>query len=83
MVFAAYLAGTFSSAWMGRLADRLGRPKVLRVGVAIMLAGASLTLMADLFAVLAGIVAFVFGFFGAHSVASGLVGERAADESKV
>jgi YNFM family putative membrane transporter len=32
--------------------------------------------------VLAGIVTFVFGFFGAHSVASGLVGERAAAQSK-
>lgn len=50
--------------------------------MAIMLAGASLTLIGNLYAVLAGIVAFVFGFFGAHSVASGLVGERAAAESK-
>jgi YNFM family putative membrane transporter len=82
MVFAAYLAGTFSSAWMGRLADRLGRPQVLRCGVAIMLLGASLTLLGNLYAILAGIVAFVFGFFGAHAVASGLVGERASDESK-
>ncbi|MBA2535472.1 MAG: MFS transporter [Rubrobacter sp.] len=82
LVFAAYLAGTFSSAWMGRLADRYGRPRVLRAGVAIMLVGASLTLVGDLYAVLAGIVAFVFGFFGAHSVASGLVGERAAAQSK-
>jgi YNFM family putative membrane transporter len=40
LVFAAYLAGTFSSAWMGRLADQFGRPKVLRAGVAIMLVGA-------------------------------------------
>ncbi len=55
---------------------------MLRAGVAIMLAGASLTLIGNLYAVLAGIVAFVFGFFGAHSVASGLVGERAAAESK-
>jgi MFS transporter, YNFM family, putative membrane transport protein len=54
---------------------------VLRAGVTIMLAGASLTLIGNLYAVLAGIVAFVFGFFGAHSVASGLVGERAAAES--
>lgn len=82
MVFVAYLAGTFSSAWMGKLADRLGRPKVLRAGVAIMLAGASLTLVGNLYAILVGIVAFVFGFFGAHSVASGLIGERADDDSK-
>ena len=47
-----------------------------------MLAGASLTLIGNLYAVLAGIVNFVFGFFGAHSIASGLVGERAAAESK-
>ena len=36
MLFSTYLAGTFSSAWMGRLADRHGRPKVLGAGVAIM-----------------------------------------------
>jgi hypothetical protein len=47
-----------------------------------MLAGASLTLIGNLYAVLAGIVNFVFGFFGAHSIASGLVGDRAAAESK-
>ena len=82
MLFSTYLAGTFSSAWMGRLADRHGRPKVLGAGVAIMLLGASLTLLGNLWAILSGIVAFVFGFFGAHSVASGLVGERADKDSK-
>ncbi len=82
MLFSTYLAGTFSSAWMGRLADRHGRPKVLGAGVTIMLLGASLTLVGNLLAILAGIVAFVFGFFGAHSVASGLVGERADEDSK-
>lgn len=82
MVFVAYLAGTFSSVWMGGLADRIGRPKVLIAGVAIMLVGAALTLAGNLVAVLVGVVVFTFGFFGAHSVASGLVGDRAGEESK-
>jgi MFS transporter, YNFM family, putative membrane transport protein len=76
-LFTLYLVGTFSSAWMGRLADRLGRRRVLWVGEAIMLAGAALTLAAPLPVVVAGVGVFTFGFFGAHSIASGWVGRRA------
>jgi YNFM family putative membrane transporter len=50
---------------------------VLWVAVAIMLAGAGLTLAAPLVVIVGGVAVFTFGFFGAHSIASGWVGRRA------
>lgn len=76
-VSAVYLAGIYSSARVGSLADRLGRRRVLWVVIAIMLAGALLTLAEPLWLILAGMLVFSFGFFGAHSVASSWIGRRA------
>ncbi|MGO4526707.1 MFS transporter [Microvirga sp. 2MCAF35] len=76
-IFSAYLIGTLSSAWIGELAGRLGRRRVLWAMIAIMLAGVALTLFHHLVLILAGIVAVTFGFFGAHSIASSWVGNRA------
>lgn len=76
-IFSAYLIGTLSSAWIGELAGRLGRRRVLWAMIAIMLAGLALTLFHHLALILAGIVAVTFGFFGAHSIASSWVGNRA------
>jgi YNFM family putative membrane transporter len=76
-IFSAYLIGTLSSAWIGELAGRLGRRRVLWAMIAIMLAGVALTLFHQLALILAGIVAVTFGFFGAHSIASSWVGNRA------
>jgi len=76
-IFVVYLAGTFSSAWMGKLADDFGRPIILLVGIAIMFAGGFLTLVGNLYAIIAGVAAYTFGFFGSHSVASSWVGRRA------
>lgn len=77
LVFASYLLGTVSSAWMGGLADRYGRRRMLWVGIVIMLAGILLTLASSLALIVAGIGVMTFGFFGAHSIASGWVGRRA------
>ncbi len=76
-IFAAYLVGTLSSAWIGELAGRLGRRRVLWAMIAIMLVGVSLTLFDHLALILSGIVAVTFGFFGGHSIASSWVGNRA------
>lgn len=76
-IFIVYLTGTFSSTWMGRLSDTLGRRKVLWLGLVIMVAGAVLTLVAPLVLKIIGIAIFTFGFFGAHSIASSWVGRRA------
>ncbi|GAA0688590.1 MFS transporter [Dyella marensis] len=77
LIFSVYLIGTFSSAWMGHLAGKLGRRKVLWTAFALMLAGVLLTLAAPLALIVLGIVAITFGFFGGHSIASSWVGRRA------
>jgi MFS transporter, YNFM family, putative membrane transport protein len=85
LVFLFYLFGTVSANWMGRLTDRRSRRSVMLLGLAIMAAGALLSLSPLLPLVLVGTAAMVFGFFGTHSVASGFVGawslRRAAQAS--
>ncbi|MFF2755515.1 MFS transporter [Psychrobacillus sp. NPDC058041] len=76
-IFIIYLVGTFSSAWLGSLADRYGRRKMLLVGIGIMFFGALITLNISLVIKVIGITVFTFGFFGAHSIASGWVSKRA------
>jgi YNFM family putative membrane transporter len=77
LIFGIYLVGTFSSPWMGHLAGRLGRRKVLWTTLALMLAGTALTMLQPLALVMLGIVAITFGFFGGHSIVSSWVGRRA------
>jgi len=77
LIFGIYLIGTFSSAWMGHLAGKLGRRKVLWTALALMLVGVALTMMQPLWLVMGGIVAITFGFFGGHSIVSSWVGRRA------
>ena len=79
-IFLLYLIGAFASTWMGHLADQLGRRRVLWAGVAIMLAGALVTLAANMPIKILGVAVFTFGFFGAHSIASSWVGRLAAGE---
>jgi MFS transporter, YNFM family, putative membrane transport protein len=76
-LFVVYLAGTYSSAAAGRLADRFGRYFVLVLGVGVTVAGVLLTLPASLPLIVAGLIVMTAGFFAAHSVASGWVGGRA------
>ena len=80
LVFVLYLFGTVSANWMGRLTDRRSRRSVLLLGLAIMAAGAMLTLSDLLLLVLVGAAAMVFGFFGAHSVTSGWVNAWATQQ---
>jgi YNFM family putative membrane transporter len=72
-----YLAGIYSSAQVGALADRFGRRNVFWVAIAVMLSGLVLTMLPFLGAILFGMLVFTFGFFGAHSVASSWIGRRA------
>ncbi len=73
----AYLSGTYSSAWAGSLADRLGRERIFWLFIVMMLVGLAVTMLAPLAAILVGVLIFTFGFFAAHSLASGWVGRRA------
>lgn len=72
-----YLSGIYSSARIGSMADRVGRQRMLWSSILLMLGGLLLTLIDLLPAILAGMLLFTFGFFGAHSVASSWVGRRA------
>jgi YNFM family putative membrane transporter len=78
LIFVVYLAGSFSSAFAGRLADRLGRPQVLWIMAIITLAGLLLLAGGSLPSVIMGLVITTGGFFAAHSVASGWVSVRSA-----
>lgn len=77
LIFIVYLIGAFSSAWVGHLAGRLGRSRVLWVTISLMLSGVAITLAAPLFVIIFGIAVFTFGFFGSHSVVSSWIGLRA------
>jgi MFS transporter, YNFM family, putative membrane transport protein len=76
-VFVLYLLGSFSSAWFGSLASRLGRGRVFWMPIVLLAAGITLTVVRPLGAVLCGIAIITAGFFAAHSTASGWVGRRA------
>lgn len=76
-IFFVYLVGTFSSTYMGRLADHIGSKKVLCLSIGIMLAGCLITLESNLYIKIIGVAIFTFGFFGSHSVASSWIGKCA------
>lgn len=77
LIFSAYLFGIVASSYAGALADRLGRGPVLIGGVLITALGLALTTRSHLLPVIAGISVITMGFFVAHSVASGWVGQMA------
>ncbi|NHH82425.1 MFS transporter [Burkholderia gladioli] len=77
-IFVVYLVGVFASPWSGRMADSIGRGRVLIVGIVMMGLGVALTLLAPVAAIAAGIACMTFGFFAGHSVASGWVGRLAS-----
>ncbi|MFD5225796.1 MFS transporter [Microbacterium sp. NPDC058342] len=71
LLFLAYLAGTVSSPWAGILASRIGRFPVLLASIGTMMLGAVLMIAPGPVVVLAGLLLFTAGFFGAHAIASG------------
>ncbi len=71
LVFLVYPIGSFSSAWMGRLAGRHGRGKVLTAALCVMLAGLVILIPDNLATIALGLGVLAFGFFGAHSISSG------------
>ena len=77
LLFVVYLGGILSAGWAGRLVARHGARQVLQGGIGIMLLGVALCAAPWLWAVVLGLALFTLGFFAAHAVASGQVGQRA------
>ncbi len=77
MIFSVYVVGMFSSSWVGHLAGRIGRRKVLWSMFILELAGLGLTLSTSVWSIVLGVAVITFGFFGGHSIASSWVGRRA------
>ncbi len=72
-----YLTGTWSSPRAGAMTNKYGRGPVMILFTAIMLCGVLITLFNNLWAIFAGMLLFSAGFFAAHAVASGWIGQRA------
>ncbi|GAM11443.1 putative MFS-type transporter YybF [Geobacter sp. OR-1] len=77
LIFLVYLLGSLSSGVVGSLLNRFGRPLMIRLTLATMLAGTLITLAAPLPVIVAGVGVFTCGFFCAHAIASSWVGRRA------
>jgi YNFM family putative membrane transporter len=75
-IFLFYIIGSYSSAWFGKLAGRLGRRKVFWVPILVLLGGIAMTAAPPLTVVVLGIGVVTVGYFGAHSVASSWVSRR-------
>jgi len=79
-IFVIYIVGTFSSTFMGRLADKHGQYKILWVSLIIMLFGICMTLNINLFLKIIGIALLTFGFFAGHSLISSWIGKLATHD---
>lgn len=77
LIFTTYVFGIGASSLAGAAVDRLGRRRVLPIGLGLALLGTLLTLARPFPILLGGIVLLTIGFFAAHSVASGWVGRLA------
>ncbi|MCL6445248.1 MAG: MFS transporter [Alicyclobacillus sp.] len=82
LLFVVNLVGTWSSTMFGKLADAHPRHKLLWLACAIFALGALFTLIPNLWMKILGIAVFAFGFFGAHTTASGWAGVAAPADRK-
>lgn len=73
LISIAYLAGIYSSPRAASWGCRFGRHQVLPTMLFMMLVGLLVMLLPTLWAVLIGLIIFVFAFFAAHSTASSWV----------
>ena len=80
MIFLVYIFGSFSSAWFGSLASRVGRRHVFWMTIAALLAGVLLTYAAPLLLIILGVGIVTAAYFAAHSTASGWVSARAKQD---
>ncbi|OKP03303.1 MFS transporter [Xenorhabdus eapokensis] len=72
-----YLTGTYSATKAGGLTSKHGRGKILLAAIGMMLIGCIITLFSPIWAIMLGVMILTTGFFAAHAVASGWIGQRA------
>lgn len=77
LLFTVYLLGILSAGWGGRMVPRFGARCVLQGSIGLMLLGVALCATPWLAGAVAGLALVTVGFFAAHAVASGQVGQRA------
>jgi YNFM family putative membrane transporter len=77
LVYLSYAPGSLTSAYAGRIADRVGRRPVLPIAFGAFLVGLLMTGATPLWLLMTGMVVFSGAFFAVHSLASGWVVARA------
>ena len=78
LLFTVYLFGSYSANKAGSMVDGLGARRVVQIGIGLMLLGVVALSVPWLPAIVLGLALLTCGFFGAHAVASGQVGQRAS-----
>ncbi|BCJ88548.1 MFS transporter [Effusibacillus dendaii] len=78
-LFLTYFAGTVSSTLTGRVLDRIGGKKTIFMGLILAVIGLCMLLIPSLLGIIAGLLVFCFGFFGAHASASAWVNQHATE----
>lgn len=81
-LFVVNLIGTWSSTMFGKLADQHPRQKLMKWACLIFAMGALMTIVPNLWVKILGIGVFAFGFFAAHTTASGWIGIAAPANRK-
>lgn len=76
-LFLSYVAAVVVSPWVWRLTTRASPTTVFLISLLGVLLGLGLMLLPSLSLVIIGVFLFTGAFFGAHSIANGLVGRRA------
>ncbi len=77
-LFFAYIAGTYSSRAIWSFTKRFTTTTVLIAAIVLTIAGALITLSDSVIVMLIGLVIMTGAFFGAHSIASGSLVNRAS-----
>lgn len=77
LISIVFLPSTMAAIEAGRAQKRLGARNTSLICIGFAITGVALTLATWLPATLPGVLLFTLGFFGAHSVAAGQVGQRA------
>ncbi|MDQ0186204.1 YNFM family putative membrane transporter [Cytobacillus kochii] len=79
-LFLIYLIGVVSSTINAKLVRSYGKEKMLVSYFTLAIVGTVCTAIPHIIGILLGLSIFIFGFFGAHAIASSWVGQRATHD---